>query len=340
MLSASHLKNIIPIIVIFGIVLSVFVVFWRLLDMILLAFSLAIVVMPLQRRIIRKVKSRWIAALLTTTLVLSLFAGTIYFTFFVISQNGAYLAEILVSIAEGMRTIGAEPIVAAIPLPPEQVEIWANSQLESASVSLSDFLSQIPLIIVKFIIFFLSLYLFFLGGDRIREELSCRLPQRLSRAVDQMTEPVVNTLYAIFVVHFSIAALTFILALPFFYVLGYGHVVFYALIAAIFQLFPMIGDSMLMLFLLVFAISQGDIRGVVLVIFLGYPVVSALPDLYYRPLLMGSRAAIHPILMWIGFFGGAIAMGTIGIILGPVLITLLISGYRILVEGLKETYSV
>jgi predicted PurR-regulated permease PerM len=41
---------------------------------------------------------------------------------------------------------------------------------------------------------------------------------------------------------------------------------------------------------------------------------------------------IHPLVMLVGFFGGILTMGMIGFVLGPLLLTLLISGYRIMVE--------
>jgi len=86
-----------------------------------------------------------------------------------------------------------------------------------------------------------------------------------------------------------------------------------------------------MVALVLIALSQGDLRGTALLIGAGYPVVCAFPDLWFRPVMMGRRASIHPALMWIGFFGGLAVMGLMGFVLRPLLLALTVACYRILV---------
>jgi len=46
---------------------------------------------------------------------------------------------------------------------------------------------------------------------------------------------------------------------------------------------------------------------------------------------------IRPMLMFVGFFGGAMAMGLLGFVLGPVLLILGITAYEIFIkEGRKK----
>ena len=52
---------------------------------------------------------------------------------------------------------------------------------------------------------------------------------------------------------------------------------------------------------------------------------------------MGRRVKLHPLIMIVGFFGGIITMGTAGFVLGPVIIVLLFTGYRILIEDKKAS---
>jgi len=54
--------------------------------------------------------------------------------------------------------------------------------------------------------------------------------------------------------------------------------------------------------------------------------------MYLRPVLMGKRVEIHPVIIFIGFFGGMATMGLVGFILGPLLLSLLIGGYQIVVQ--------
>jgi predicted PurR-regulated permease PerM len=335
---ASSLPRIDPLtfVLIMGILVAATVAFWPLFDVIILSLSLAVVVLPLHRSLCNMMKEG-LAAGFTTLFVMFFFLSTFLFTINVIYQNGEYLAEIVSIIIEWVRSFRLEFLDAQLLIPPAEIAELLKSQVAVFSEYLSGLFRAIPLLIVKLIIFFLSLYMFIYRGDAIKEELMNHLPGKINEATDRMSEMSVNTLYAIYVVHFATSILTFILAVPFFYFLGYGHVLFYAVLAAIFQLIPILGPSFLMVFLAFFALTTGDTKSAALIAFIGYPVVCAFPDIYLRPLMMGKRASINPVLMWIGFFGGLAVMGIVGFVLGPLFIALMVSGYRILIDELKET---
>jgi predicted PurR-regulated permease PerM len=62
------------------------------------------------------------------------------------------------------------------------------------------------------------------------------------------------------------------------------------------------------------------------------------PEFYIRPVLVGRRVKIHPVIMFIGIVGGTLTMGLVGFVLGPVIIVLLITSYRMYVQEKKEEY--
>ena len=53
-------------------------------------------------------------------------------------------------------------------------------------------------------------------------------------------------------------------------------------------------------------------------------------------MLVGRRVKIHPVIMFIGIFGGMLTLGLAGFVLGPVIVVLLITSYRIYVQEKKE----
>ena len=118
------------------------------------------------------------------------------------------------------------------------------------------------------------------------------LPENLKEPVRHLTHTAVDTLYAIYVVQLIIVIITLILALPFFYFLGFEHVLFFSTLAGLLKIVPILGPSILMAFLAVYAISISDMTALVLLILIGYPVVCAFPDLFIRPVLMG-QAYLH-----------------------------------------------
>lgn len=319
-------------VLVFAVFLTAAVAFWNLLWVVILALSLAVVVMPLQRRLVERAVPEGLAALVVTTLIFLALVGAVGFTVAVLAQNVDFLVEIVQGITGWIGAAGGGL--------EEGVTPWLNEKAASLGDEAAGIATQVPTLVLDFIVFFLALYMFIYRGAAVAAELTAALPARLRAVVERMTKASVDTLYAIYIVHVATSVITFFLAIPFFWVLGYGHVIFFAVMAGIFQLIPIIGPSLIMLFIGIFALSQGDIRGAALAAFVGYPVVCALPDIYFRPLMMGRRARIHPVIMWIGFFGGLVVMGLVGFILGPVLVVLAVTAYHILVEeleGAKET---
>lgn len=316
-----------------GILAAAALAFWNLLWVIVLAASLAVVIMPLKHRFTRST-SESMAALLSTAIVFLAVLGAVGFTVAVLVQNADYLSEIvqdiLAWIASAQSGGGAAGLASA------DIAAWTNTQIEDLGEWASSFASQVPMLIIDLIVFFLALYMFVYRGDAVAAEVTASLPPRLKAAVERLTGTSVDTLYALYIVHVATSVVTFLLALPFFYLLGYGHIMFYSVMAAIFQLIPIIGPSLIMLFLGVYSLSLGDLRGALLVAFVGYPIVCALPDVYFRPMMMGRRASIHPVIMWIGFFGGLAVMGIVGFVLGPLFLALAIAGYHILLEEMER----
>ena len=162
------------------------------------------------------------------------------------------------------------------------------------------------------------------------------MPEVLSGYVRRLSEVTVDTLYAIYIVQIAIAVLTFFIALPVFYLLGYGNIIFYSFLAAFCELIPILGSSVAFILIGTYALALGDTRGVLILFFLGYLIVSCVPEIYIRPVLVGRRVKIHPVIMFIGIISGMLTMGLAGFVLGPVIIVLIITSFRIYVQEKKE----
>ena len=209
----------------------------------------------------------------------------------------------------------------------QMINQWADSVIK-----------QVPALGFEILVFFLSFSVFLYKGEELYHSSFAMLPEQLKEPVRHLSHTAVDTLYAIYVVQLTIVVITVILSLPFFYFLGFEHVLFFSALAGLLKIVPILGPSILMAFLAVYAISISDVTALLLLIFIGYPVVCAFPDLYIRPVLMGRRTCIHPVIMWIGFVGGLFTLGLVGFVLGPLILALLITGYHIL-KGDHETCS-
>jgi len=320
-----------PLILLALVCIATLVVFWSFLDVVVLAMSLAVVLMSLHHYCSTYMRRGLSAALVTTT-VFCIFFTSFFFAFSILSANSDTLHEISNTITLWINNPSTNPSVFGIPFERMQVSGWLDASKTFFVGYWESMIDSLPLILFKILIFFLSLYILLLHGELLKERIFSRVPIAMQSHVQKMCDVTVDTLYAIYIVQVAITAITFVAAIPFFLILGYGHILFYSFLCAFCELIPVLGSSVVFIFIGAYALSLGDIRGVLLLFFLGYVGISAIPEIYFRPVLMGRRVRIHPLIMLVGFFGGVITMGLTGFVLGPVLIVLFFTGFRIFLD--------
>jgi predicted PurR-regulated permease PerM len=142
-------------------------------------------------------------------------------------------------------------------------------------------------------------------------------------------------LYALYVVHAATALITVVLAIPFFYLIGFGqHLLFWSFLCGSFQLIPVLGPSLIMFAIAIYAFARGESVTGILVLTVGYPVVAAVPDLIFRPLLLRSGMKMDAGILILGFFAGIVSLGMIGFVLGPLILKLLAEAFKLTRERL------
>ncbi|WP_245619374.1 AI-2E family transporter [Methanogenium cariaci] len=186
---------------------------------------------------------------------------------------------------------------------------------------------------IIFMILFLFLYLFILyGGEQMFHQVWSVVPAESKPKLSILNVLLSDSLYSLIIVHVGIALLVFVVALPFFTLLGYGHVLFWSIVCAIFALIPPVfGPVIIIALLAVYALSLGDYYALVLILVIGWPLLCAIPDWYLRPVLMGGkRSKMNAVLIFIALFGGIAIMGVLGFLYGPLALAILTAVYRIL----------
>jgi len=307
------------------------VVFWSVMDMILLGASLAIVLMPLHDRLSRYTRPLISAGLITIFIfvILAFVAGC---TLLILSANTSTLLDMFNAIGVWLNTPTTDPMTYGVPLSKESL---ANSLSEGTALFVNyqkTILAHLPLIAFKLFVFFFTIFVLLFQGHDLKRKILNHAPNGISRAIHRYSDVTVDTLYAIYVVQILIAVLTFFMAIPVFYLLGYGHILFYSFLAAFCELIPILGSSVAFILIGAYALSLGDVMGVIILFVLGYLVVSCVPEIYIRPVLVGRRVKINPIIMFIGIIGGLLTMGLAGFVLGPVIIVILITSYRMYIK--------
>jgi predicted PurR-regulated permease PerM len=332
---ALRSNDLFPFAVIGIIMLIAFVVFWSVMDMVLLGGSLAIVLMPLHHRFSARIKPHFSAAVITGCVVFAL-AGSVYVTLVILAANAGTLTSMFTSIGTWINDPATNPISYGVPFS----KATLSSILAEGNEIFVDYettlIANLSLILFKMFVFFFSLSALLYHGDRLKERFMSHMPPVICAWVLRLSAVTVDTLYAIYVVQVAIAVLTFFIALPVFFILGYGNVLFYSFLAAFCELIPVLGSSSTFLLIGAYALALGDSRGVFIMFFLGYLIVSCVPEIYVRPVLVGRRVKINAVVMFIGIIGGILTMGLAGFVLGPVIIVLLTTSFRIYTSGKKE----
>ncbi len=312
-----------------------FAVFWSIMDMVLLGASLAIVLTPLHNRISRHTRPL-VSSVIVTLGVAAAFIGMAALTIAILSANSGTLATMFATIADWLENPATNPLSFGVPFTKGTLSAMLNEGTSLFVDYDKTLVTNLPVIAFKMFVFLFSLSILLLKGEQLVKKIMAHLPGPVHRYAVRMSDVTVDTLYAIYVVQIAIAALTFFIALPVFYLLGYGNIVFYSFLAAFCELIPVLGSSVAFILVGAYALALGDARGVFILFFLGYLIVSCVPEIYVRPVLVGRRVKIHPVIMFIGIIGGLLTMGLAGFVLGPVIIVLLITSYRIYVRERKD----
>jgi predicted PurR-regulated permease PerM len=314
-------------------IIAVFIVaivaFWPLMAVFIWVTAIAVALFPIHKRLCGTVKPS-VSATFITLLVLLLILLVMSLTVSLLMNNQEHIGDMAFSMVTGLKNTGLSGFMPS----------FTEAQLNNFDQTLKDlmvktFLSltgNILQTLISIIIFFLSLSMLLYYGETIWDTVTSALSPKLLNAVSKMAEISENTIYALIIVQISAAMISFALALPFFYFLGYGDILLFSAMIGFAMLIPLIGAQIMILILALYFLSLGDIKGSIAMLFVGYPLLSGWIDFYYRPVMMGKRVAVHPVIMMIGIFAGVPFMGFVGFIIGPVLIALVVTGYKILAD--------
>ena len=312
------------------------VIFWPVLDMVVLSASLAVVLMPLHNRLGRSTRPVISAAIITIGLFI-LAAAAAFGTLLMLRANAGLINQIFATIGSWLANPATRPGVFGITISKDMLMAWlarGNALFVNYWTTIVD---NLLLVVFKGLVFFLSFFLLLLKGTEIRDRIFRHLPQPVKSYCDQLVPVTIDTLYVIYIVQFAIAALTFFIAIPVFYLLGYGNILFYSFFAAFCELIPILGSSVAFIIVGAYALALGDLRGLLIMVIVGYIVVSALPEIYIRPVLVGRRVKINPVIMFVGLIGGLLTLGLAGFVLGPLIIVLVMRSYRIWTDERQST---
>ena len=133
-----------------------------------------------------------------------------------------------------------------------------------------------------------------------------------------------NLTYATVYGQFIVALIQGAVATVAYFLFGVGSPITWGLLTTFFALIPFLGTPIVWVPISLNLLISAEIARGIGLLLVGIFIISTIDNLL-KPRLIGKRASLHPVLVLIGVVGGLITMGLIGIIIGPLIISLLIS---------------
>jgi predicted PurR-regulated permease PerM len=231
---------------------------------------------------------------------------------------------------------------------------WLGKYVDVEALRLEDTLANLPGLASKFllaagtglaaglagfagnaILTFLILFFVFRDGPTAMVDLTAMLPLSQEQAVRLLAgirDSVVANLYGILAVGFAQGLLTG-LAMA---VLRVPSALLLGLAAAVCSLVPIVGTMIIWLPAAIYLMATGHLwKGIILILWGGLVVGTI--DNIIRPLVIGSKVELHPLLLLFALLGGLQVFGFIGVFVGPVVISVIAALINILREELAAS---
>jgi predicted PurR-regulated permease PerM len=228
---------------------------------------------------------------------------------------------------------------------------WLGKYVDVEALRLDDAVANFPSLASKFllaagtglaaglagfagnaILTFLILFFVFRDGPAALENVTAMLPlsqPQAQRLLNGIRDSVVANLYGILAVGFAQGLLTGLACA----VLRVPSALLLGLAAAVCSLVPIVGTMLVWLPAAIYLIATGHLgKGIILILW-GALVVGTIDNII-RPLVIGSKVELHPLLLLFALLGGLQVFGFIGIFVGPVVISVIAALINILKDEL------
>ncbi len=210
------------------------------------------------------------------------------------------------------------------------VTAFVASRLTAVAVAIA---SEMPVLAAKLVVFGFIVFALLFEGDRLHRALLAPVPVEYHDVARALHVRVRETLFSLYVIQAATSIGTFAIALVVFLALGTPFPVTLAVLAGVLQFLPVVGPSVVIVGLAISDMVAGDIVGGATVLVVGLVFVGVLPDAVLRPRLSKHTRLLPASLYFVGFTGGLLSLGPVGIVAGPLVLVVLLELLSMLAHG-------
>jgi len=322
----------------FTFILLTFFLIKDIFSLIIYSLILAYFLSPLYLYYDKKLQNKKISALLTLlTSVFVLFIPLILMTYFLILN----LFKLVVEYREYIEN----PEILNTVINTFLGEVTNSSILSSINFSdfinkgvifilniSNNFFSSIPRTILYFFITLFITYYILVHNKAILRGVNEYLPLSLKKQ-NEILKNVAKNIKVLFRGYFLTGLIQTAVALFGYVIFGAPNILIITFLTLLASLIPYLGTPLIWVPVSIYMIITGNEFGGIWLLVYGTLIINFV-DNFVRPILMSDKDTIPPALVFIGFVGGLLAFGFVGLILGPIIISIT----SILLKYVKEAY--
>jgi len=201
---------------------------------------------------------------------------------------------------------------------PGLIQQGASRYGEYMASRLGAVIRNIILFLFELFVMLFALFYFFRDGDSILDAFRLLLPFE-ENTRERMLAEARELIFASVTTSLVIAAVQGLICGGAFAIVGLGTPVFWGVLMAFLSLLPVVGAWPVWIPAVIWLFSTGHAgRAVALIAICGG--VGATVDNILRPVLLGGRASLNGLLIFISVLGGITVFGVLGIVLGPIVV--------------------
>jgi len=187
--------------------------------------------------------------------------------------------------------------------------------------------------IAGFFFTLLSLYYLFKDGSHLFGRLKEIIPLP-SRERDLLIRRFEDMIYATIYGGILVAMIQGVLGGLSFWVLGLPSPIFWGAAMGLLSFIPIGGTALIWAPAAIILLIGGAVLKGLILLGLGVLVISMVDNLL-KPFFISTRTNIHPLLLFFAVLGGIQAFGLIGLIAGPLIVTLFLTLIEIYIQGIQ-----
>lgn len=321
----NNLNNIVVAVVSIILLVLSFLLLKPILMSIIFGFVLVFIFSPIYNLIHKKIKSKNLCATIVTIILILLISALLIFlvpvvikesvTLFTSAQTVDFVVPIqnLLKSFEGASSIAIQTDTI--------LHSFITEFTSSLINSISNFLKDFPIIFLQLTVVFFTFFFVIRDKEDFVGYVKTILPfpkdvqDRLFKATKEVTASV---LYGQLIIGF-IQGITAGIG---FFLFGVPNPLLFTILAIFAGILPIVGPFIVWVPMAIVLFVTGNTVATIGVTIFG--IASSVVDNFLRPIIIAKRLTMNSLLVMLGFIGGILFFGVMGLILGPLIIAYLL----------------